>query len=109
MKSPIDPLTTGVFPMLDGGLVVEVASVSIETIGQASLVHLDSFRAILDSTLPYLLLPDIVCDLFVEQFGLVENTVLGVFTINIATNAANVLAVRKVSLPNQGRKRDRHR
>ncbi|KAF2825957.1 acid protease [Ophiobolus disseminans] len=47
------------------------------------------FHAVVDSTLPYLVLPDDVCDKFVEKFNLVYDRTTGLYTVNGTAHERN--------------------
>jgi hypothetical protein len=57
-----------------------------------------SFRASIDSTLPYLILPDEVCDEFALQFALEYNDEWKLFTMNDSSHAANLQQNANVSM-----------
>ncbi|KAF2688332.1 acid protease [Lentithecium fluviatile CBS 122367] len=48
------------------------------------------FLATIDSTLPYLYLPDAVCDEFAERFGLVYDEKHDIYTVNSTAHQTNV-------------------
>jgi hypothetical protein len=47
------------------------------------------FSAVIDSTLPYLVLPDNICDKFVEKFNLGFDRDTGLYTINSTAHTSN--------------------
>jgi hypothetical protein len=57
-----------------------------------------SFRASIDSTLPYLILPDSVCDEFALRFALEYNDEWKLFTMNDSSHAANLQQNAAVSI-----------
>ncbi|PVH93309.1 acid protease [Periconia macrospinosa] len=69
-------------------LVVGVASIlykpnqNVEANTFSFTSETKGFLATIDSTLPYLLLPDKVCDLFVERFGLQLDNGTGLYTVS---------------------------
>ena len=48
------------------------------------------FPATIDSTLPYLILPDDVCDLFVDKFGLTLDEEVQLYTVNDSSRQQNL-------------------
>jgi hypothetical protein len=57
-----------------------------------------SFAAVIDSTLPYLILPHDVCDQFVEHFGLEYDELRELFTVNVSSHQMNVRQNGNVSI-----------
>jgi hypothetical protein len=48
------------------------------------------FSAVIDSTLPYLVLPDNICDRFVQEFGLRFDRDTGLYTVNSTAHDRNL-------------------
>ncbi|CAN9396433.1 unnamed protein product [Alternaria alternata] len=55
------------------------------------------FPATIDSTFPYLILPDEVCDQFIEKFGLGYDDFSGLFTVNDTSHEQNLRLKATVS------------
>jgi Eukaryotic aspartyl protease len=69
-------------------IIVDSASGSTQSItasGQTST----TFKAIIDSTLPYLYLPESICNKFESLFGLTYDNQTGLYTISPTNRAAN--------------------
>jgi hypothetical protein len=90
--SRITPDTTATLPLSDGEMLVEVIGITIQFTSEGSQAHNVPFKALIDSTVPYLYLPDAVCDMFVTRYNLAEDSGRNLFTLNATTANTNQLA-----------------
>ncbi|KAH6642121.1 aspartic peptidase domain-containing protein [Boeremia exigua] len=83
---------------MNNTLVVGVSSVTytpdprveVNTISYTSLCSTGVFRATIDSILPYLILPDCICDKFQEHFGLTYDEDQNVYFVNNTMHEKNL-------------------
>ncbi|KAF2126554.1 acid protease [Dothidotthia symphoricarpi CBS 119687] len=78
----------------DNALIVDVISIMYEPDRDVEVNTLsftqEAFKATIDSTLPYLMLPVNICDKFKEEFGLEYNNDTNLYTVNSTAHNSNI-------------------
>lgn len=102
LSSPLSSASTFTLSASQTVPMVNVTSLSLQygaTERSVDLVEESaSFTAIIDSTLPYLYLPDTICDALAERLGLIYDDFNDLYTVNDTQRATNLNSVDTLKL-----------
>ena len=77
-------------PLVTRQLVVALQSITYSNSSTQTPLLSQGINALVDSTVPYLWLPQSACDAFVQAFGLTWDPIHNLYTVNDTSHKANV-------------------